>query len=248
MELLETRSLCQRFGSFHALRDVNLTVRSGEVHALIGPNGAGKSTLLNLLAGSARPVSGTVHFLGRDITTVPVHGRARLGIGRSYQVVRLFEGLTCLQATELAVQRGFRWYDWVRPAGRKQIREKASDLLARWGLDNWADVDSSSLAHGIQKRLDIALALCNHSRLLLLDEPMAGLTGHERSGLADVIRDLAREHAVVFVEHDMDMVMSLADRVTVLNNGEILAEGTPTQVRANAAVRAAYLHREPQHA
>lgn len=248
MYLLETRALSQRFGSFNALREVTLKVRPATVHALIGPNGAGKSTLLNLLAGATRPVGGSISFDGRDITALPVHRRARLGIGRSYQVVRLFEGLTCLQAAELAVQRDLPWREWVLPAGRHRVREQAQALLQRWRLDRWAGVETSSLAHGIQKRLEIALALANESRLLLLDEPMAGLTTRERAELAGVIRELARDKAIVFVEHDIDMVMALADHVTVLHNGEILAEGTPQEVRAHAAVRAAYLHKEAAHA
>ncbi|WP_337180031.1 ABC transporter ATP-binding protein [Hydrogenophaga borbori] len=246
--LLETRSLGQRFGSFQALSDVNLRVQPRCIHALIGPNGAGKSTLLNLLAGATRPASGSVHVDGIDVTHVPVHRRARMGIARSYQVVRLFDGLSCQQAAELAVQRDRPVRDWLSPASRRVIQAEASALLQRNGLLDWADQETSALAHGLQKRLEIALALANSSRLLLLDEPMAGLASHERGEIARVIRELSTHCAVVFVEHDIDMVMALADRVTVLHNGSILAEGTPAEVRADAAVRDAYLHREAAHA
>jgi ABC-type branched-subunit amino acid transport system ATPase component len=246
--LLETRALGQRFGSFQALSGVDLRVQREGVHALIGPNGAGKSTLMNLLAGATRPTAGSVWFDGEEVTHAPVHRRARMGIGRSYQVVKLFAGLTCGEAAELAVQRDRPMLDWIRPGAREDIRAAARQLLASHGLIEWERHETTVLAHGMQKRLEIALALANPSRLLLLDEPMAGLAAHERAELGGVIRALAQERAVVFVEHDMDMVMALADRVTVLHNGRILAEGTPAEIRANALVRKAYLHREAVHA
>ena len=246
--LLETRALERRFGAFQALSGVDLCVQREGVHALIGPNGAGKSTLMNLLAGAARPTAGSVWFDGEEVTHTPVHQRARMGIGRSYQVVKLFAGLTCGDAAELAIQRDRPVLDWIRPSARKEIRAAARELLAKHGLVEWERHETTVLAHGIQKRLEIALALANSSRLLLLDEPMAGLAAHERAELADLIRALAQERAVVFVEHDIDMVMALADRVTVLHNGRILAEGTPAEIRSNALVREAYLHREAVHA
>ena len=246
--LLETRALEQRFGTFQALSGVDLCVQREGVHALIGPNGAGKSTLMNLLAGAARPTAGSVWFDGEEVTHTPVHQRARMGIGRSYQVVKLFAGLTCGDAAELAIQRDRPVLDWIRPSARKEIRAAARELLAKHGLVEWERHETTVLAHGIQKRLEIALALANSSRLLLLDEPRAGLAAHERAELADLIRALAQERAVVFVEHDIDMVMALADRVTVLHNGRILAEGTPAEIRSNALVREAYLHREAVHA
>lgn len=246
--LLETRALEQRFGTFQALSGVDLCVQREGVHALIGPNGAGKSTLMNLLAGAARPTAGSVWFDGEEVTHTPVHQRARMGIGRSYQVVKLFAGLTCGDAAELAIQRDRPVLDWIRPSARKEIRAAARELLAKHGLVEWERHETTVLAHGIQKRLEIALALANSSRLLLLDEPMAGLAAHERAELADLIRALAQERAVVFVEHDIDVVMALADRVTVLHNGRILAEGTPAEIRSNALVREAYLHREAVHA
>nr|ART90054.1 branched-chain amino acid transport ATP-binding protein LivG [uncultured bacterium] len=244
MHLLETQTVCQRFGSFRALNDVNLCVAPRCVHALIGPNGAGKSSLMNVLAGAVAPASGKVLFKDRDVTAMPVHRRALLGIGRSYQVVKLFEGLTCQQVAEIAVQRDLPSWRWLMTSSRAHIQAKARALLESAGLAVYADVETNTLAHGIQKRLEIALAVANDAQLLLLDEPMAGLTAHERVELATLIRSLAQRSAVVFVEHDMDMVMSLADRISVLHNGELIAEGTPDEIRADETVQRIYLHRE----
>jgi ABC-type branched-subunit amino acid transport system ATPase component len=244
MQTLETKQLCRRFGSFTAVKDVGLCVRFGQVHALIGPNGAGKTTLLNLLAGALCPTSGRVLMDGVDVTGLSVHARARLGVGRSYQVVKLFEGMTCLQAAELAVQRDLPLRSWLMNSGRREIREKAERLLGGFGLLQHAHVDTCILAHGTQKLLEIALALSVRASLLLLDEPMAGLAPQERAGLAATIRMLAEDRAVVLVEHDIDMVMSLADTVSVLHNGELVASGSPAEVRANELVQRVYLHRE----
>jgi ABC-type branched-subunit amino acid transport system ATPase component len=242
--LLETTQLGRRFGSFSAVKDVALRVRMGEVHALIGPNGAGKTTLLNLLAGTLQPTSGRIRLGDEDVTDLPIHARARRGLGRSYQVVRLFEGLTCLEAAELAVQRDRPLRTWLTRAGRLEIRAEAEALLRRFGLAACGNLQTSTLAHGTQKLLEIALALSIRSSLLLLDEPMAGLAPQERAELASTIRSLAEGRAVVLVEHDIDMVMSLADTVSVLHNGELIATGTPDEVRANALVQRVYLHRE----
>ena len=241
--LFETRNVSQRFGSFQALTGVSIQVRRGQILALIGPNGAGKSTLLNVLAGVNSPASGTVHFDGQDITSQPVNKRARMGIGRSHQVVRLFGELTSQQVAQLAVQRDMGVWSWLTSRGRMRVAERAHDLLKTYSLDEYADQPTGTLAHGIQKRLEIALALANNAPLLLLDEPMAGLTSSERESLAATLRQLARDHAIVFVEHDIDMVMALADRVCVLHNGELIAEGTPTEVKENPQVQSVYLHR-----
>jgi branched-chain amino acid transport system ATP-binding protein len=247
--VLQTRSLGKRYGSFQALSDIDLNVRPKVVHALIGPNGAGKSTLLHLLAGTVTPSTGAIAFEGADITSLPVHRRARLGISRSYQVVHLFEELTCLEAAKAAVQRDVPVAKWLVHSGRRRIEEAAIQLLDRHGLSRFADKPTTSLAHGLQKRLEIALSLANRSSLLLLDEPAAGLTAHERTELASMIRSLARERAVVIVEHDIDMVMSIADRISVLHNGRLIAEGSPEEIKADRLVREVYLHTgETQHA
>lgn len=247
MHLLETKQLGRKFGAFTAVKDVELRVHVGEVHALIGPNGAGKTTLLNLLAGTLPPSSGHIFFNEEDITALPIHARARRGVGRSYQVVRLFDGITCLKAAELAVQRDRPLRAWVTAAGRQEIRKEALALLDKFGLTAHTDDDTSTLAHGTQKLLEIALALSIRASLLLLDEPMAGLAPQERAELARKIKTLADGRAVVLVEHDIDLVMSLADRVSVLHNGELIASGTPDEVRANELVQRVYLHREKTH-
>jgi ABC-type branched-subunit amino acid transport system ATPase component len=247
MHLLETKQLGRTFGSFTAVKDVGLRVRLGEVHALIGPNGAGKTTLLNLLAGALRPTTGRILLNEEDVTELPIHARAKRGLGRSYQVVKLFEGITCLKAAELAVQRDRPLRSWVTAAGRLEIRNEAQALLDKFGLSAHANDDTSTLAHGTQKLLEIALALSIRASLLLLDEPMAGLAPQERSELASTIRALTDGRAVVIVEHDIDMVMSLADTVSVLHNGELIASGSPDEVRANELVQRVYLHREKPH-
>lgn len=236
---IETQSLSVAFGALKAVQDVSLRVAPGVVHALIGPNGAGKSTLLNLLAGTLRPVAGRIRFAGQDITRLPVHRRAKLGITRSYQVVNLFANLTCEQAARLAVQRDMSMRDWFDEDG--EIGQKARQLLDDAGLSDLAGEETTSLSHGLQKHLEIALALANEATLLLLDEPMAGMAANERVELARKIRGLAGQRTIVFVEHDIDMVMTLADRVTVLHNGSIVAEGTPAEVRADATTQQVYL-------
>jgi branched-chain amino acid transport system ATP-binding protein len=241
MDLLQAQGLTCRFGEFIAVKGVDLAVPQGEIRALIGPNGAGKSTLLNMLAGTLAPNEGRIHFGGEDITRLPVHARARRGINRSYQVVSLFSGLTCRQVLQLAVQRDRALPSWLSARGVAACARKAEALLERAGLAEFADMDSTTISHGLQKRLEIALALVNESRVLLLDEPMAGMTASERAELRGLLRGLAGKRTIIFVEHDMEMVMTLAERVTVLHNGTVIAEGGPEEVRGDAAARSAYL-------
>jgi branched-chain amino acid transport system ATP-binding protein len=197
--------------------------------------------LLNLLAGTLRPGAGRIRFGGRDITGLPVHRRAQMGISRSYQVVNLFAGLTCEQVARLAVQRDMTVRDWFSAQGGRAVQVRAHALLGNAGLAELAAEETVNLSHGLQKHLEIALALANDAKLLLLDEPMAGMAMHERIDLARKIRTLAGERTIVFVEHDIDMVMSLADTVTVLHHGSIVAEGTPAEVRADATTQKVYL-------
>ena len=247
MQILETKQLSRQFGSLTAVKDVGIRIQAGQVHALIGPNGAGKTTLLNLLAGALRPTSGSILIDGVDVTRLPVHARARLGVGRSYQIVKLFDGITCLQAAELAVQRDMPVRSWLMRSGRQEIKAKAQKLLRSFDLMPHANVETSILAHGTQKLLEIALALSVRASFLLLDEPMAGLAPQERVELASRIRALAGERAVVLVEHDIEMVMSLADAISVLHHGELVACGSPAEIRANELVQRVYLHRERSH-
>jgi branched-chain amino acid transport system ATP-binding protein len=202
-----------------------------------------------MLAGTVVPTMGKITFQGTDITSLPVHRRAVLGIARSYQVVRLFEHLTCIEAAEAAIQRDLPITDWLTRSGRRRITSTAMELLEEHGLADVAGQLTTSLAHGQQKRLEIALALANPSSLVLLDEPAAGLAVHERAELASTIRSMATKRAIVIVEHDIDMVMSIADRVTVLHYGKIIAEGSSAEVRGDTMVRQVYLHAsEAQHA
>lgn len=240
--ILSTEALWRNYGGLTAVRDVSLAIRQGELRALIGPNGAGKSTLLNLLAGTVRPTKGRVFFRDQDITGAPVHKRARLGIGRSYQVVTLFGQLTCREVIELALQRDCGTRGWLSK-GRAADRARDADrVLDAAGLGGIAEFESTSISHGMQKRLELALCLACESELLLLDEPMAGMSTSERGDLRDLLRGMTPRRTVVFVEHDMDMVMTLADRVTVLHNGSVIADGKPEEVRSNEMVRRVYLH------
>lgn len=241
MHVLEATNVSRRFGKFVAVDTVDLRIANSGVHALIGPNGAGKSTLLNLLAGTLRVSSGRIHCGERDITGMPVHARACIGISRSYQVVSLFPGVSCRQALELALQRDLPVTTWLSPARMRRIGEEADRLLEEMDLRDFADTETVELSHGLQKHLEIALALANSSKLLLLDEPMAGMSAAERVVLAERVRGLAQDRSVVLVEHDIDMVMALADTVTVLHNGSVVASGTPAEVRADDTARNVYL-------
>lgn len=241
MNILETVNVSRSFGKFTAVDAVDLHIPATGIHALIGPNGAGKSTLLNLLAGTFPVSGGRIHYEGRDITRLPIHARARIGISRSYQVVTLFAGLKCHEAMQLALQRDLPVATWLSPGSMRKVRKKADELLEALDLLDVADADTTELSHGLQKHLEIALALANSSKLLLLDEPMAGMSVSERAALAVRMRALAKDRSIVLVEHDIDMVMSLADTVTVLHNGAVIASGDPAGVRANSMAQSVYL-------
>lgn len=245
MHILTTTGVSRKFGKFTAVNAVDLQIADTGIHALIGPNGAGKSTLLNLLAGTLQVSSGNIAYEGRDITRLPVHARARIGISRSYQVVSLFAGLTCREVLQLALQRDLPVAAWLSRGGMAAVRKKADELLETVDLADLAATETLELSHGLQKHLEIALALANSSKLLLLDEPMAGMSALERATLATRIRDLAKARAVVLVEHDIDMVMSLADTVTVLHNGAVVTSGNPDDVRADGTAQSVYLRAEP---
>lgn len=244
MEVLKAEALTRSFGQLVAVRDVNLSVRQGELRALIGPNGAGKSTLLNILAGTLEPSAGRILYGGEDVTRLPVHARARRGISRSYQVVALFPELSCRQVLQLAVQRDLGPRSWLSRAAMARAGERADELLEQAGLSHLRNEESTRVSHGLQKRLEIALALVNDSKVLLLDEPMAGMSAGERAELGELLRRLAGSRTIIFVEHDMEMVMSLAEYVTVLHNGSVIAEGTPDEVRRSSEARSAYLGSE----
>jgi branched-chain amino acid transport system ATP-binding protein len=240
--LLEAQDIGKRFGSFTALQGVNASFRAGELSAIIGPNGAGKSTFFNILSGAFAPSSGRIRFEGRDITGEPQYRFARLGIAKSFQITNLFPRLSALENVRLAVQMRHRRFDFWTPRGSLgELREEAETLLERVGLASIAGRTARDLAHGQQRSLEVAMALASRPRLLLLDEPTAGMSPEETRSMMDLIGDLARERSIILVEHKMKMVLSICQRLLVLHHGEFLAEGSPDDIRANAEVRRVYL-------
>jgi len=241
--LLTVEGLAKRFGGVAASDDISLEVHERELHAVIGPNGAGKSTLLTQLAGEIRPDAGRIRFAGRDITTVPAWRRSALGLARSFQITSVFLDFTALDNVALAVQAhaGHSFRFW-RDAGREQaLHDPARAALARVGLADRAGVPAARLSHGEQRQLEIAMALATRPRLLLLDEPMAGMGPRESARMVALLRELKAELTILLVKHDMETVFALADRITVLVYGRVVACGMPAEVRANEEVRRAYL-------
>jgi branched-chain amino acid transport system ATP-binding protein len=244
--LLQVTGLCKRFGAVQANHDANLEVVTGEIHALIGPNGAGKTTLLNQLSGELKPDAGRIFFNGHDITDVPVYRRALLGLARSYQITSIFEQLTVEANLRLAIQahRGHSFRFWKRAAHDPQLTEPLGDALARVGLEERADIVAGHLSHGEKRQLEVGMALACNPQMLLLDEPYAGMGPGGTTELTKLIQRLRKDVTILLVEHDMAVVFSLADRITVLDYGRTVASGTPKQIRANPAVRRAYLGEE----
>jgi branched-chain amino acid transport system ATP-binding protein len=240
---LRTQGLGVRFGAFAAVTDVNLTLEPGARQALIGPNGAGKTTLINLLTGVLRPTSGTIHFGDRDITPLSCDRRARIGLARTFQINTLFPSLTPLSSIVLAIcERDGLASTWWRPLRRlTRVYDEAHALLGRLKLDALADTPVAALAYGKQRLLEIALAMAARPRILLLDEPAAGVPEVERHELLATIAELPQDVSVLLIEHDMDLVFSFADRISVLVNGALLTEGTPDAIAADSRVRAVYL-------
>jgi branched-chain amino acid transport system ATP-binding protein len=241
--ILTTERLSKRFGGVVATDEVSLAVLPGEIHAVIGPNGAGKTTLVAQLAGEVSPDAGTIRFLGVDVTRLPAHARSALGLARSFQITSIFREFTVLDNVALAVQahagHSFRfWRDARREAA---LREPARAMLAEVGLAGRADVVAGNLAHGEQRQLEIAMALATRPRCLLLDEPTAGMGPEESRQMVARLRSLKGRQTLVLVEHDMDAVFALADRITVLVYGRVVATGPPDEIAASPAVREAYL-------
>jgi branched-chain amino acid transport system ATP-binding protein len=241
--LLAVDRLTKRFGGILASDELSLEACEGELHAVIGPNGAGKTTLLGELAGELVPDSGRIRFNGRDITALPVWRRSALGLARSFQVTSLFLDFTTLDNVALAVQAhaGHSFRFWRPARNQRGLRVPARAALERVGLGPRADLLASRLSHGEQRQLEIAMALASGPRLMLLDEPMAGLGLEETIRMVALLRELKREFTILMVEHDMDAVFALADRITVLVYGRVIASGSPAAIRADAAVRQAYL-------
>jgi branched-chain amino acid transport system ATP-binding protein len=241
--LLRIVGLTKRFGGVVASDDILLDVLAGELHAIIGPNGAGKTTLIGQLAGEIAPNSGRIHFDGRDVTALPVHSRNRLGLARSFQITSLFRDFTALDNVALAVQAhaGHSFRFWRNARSERELREPARAALVRVGLAGRADTVVASMSHGEQRQLELAMALAAKPRLLLLDEPMAGLGAEESARMVETLRALKRELTILLIEHDMEAVFALADRITVLVYGRVIASGAPADIRANPEVRQAYL-------
>ena len=240
--VLATQALTRRFGGLVAVRDVSISLNRGELHAVMGPNGAGKTTLVSLLAGEIRPSSGRILLDGADISTVPSFKRTRLGIGRSFQRTNIFPTLSALENVRLSAQAVAPGGNWLKPASRVTgLIDIAHAALARVGLETVAHRIAGALSHGEQRQLEIAMTLACAPKVLLLDEPLAGMGPEESQRLAELLKGLAREHAILLIEHDMDFVFAVADWMTVMAEGQVLAEGVPASIRGNAAVQDAYL-------
>ena len=241
--LLRVENLMRRFGGITATDNLSLDVAKGELHAIIGPNGAGKTTLITQLTGQLQPNSGTIHFGGRDITRLPTYRRSALGLARSFQITSLLKDFTAADNVALAAQAhdGHSFYFWGHARKEKHLREAARAALARVGLEGRADVVVSELSHGEQRQLELAVALATKPQLLLLDEPMAGLGISESARMVELLKELRREVTIILVEHDMEAVFALADRISVLVYGRVIASDLPPAIRVNEDVKRAYL-------
>ncbi|WP_341991782.1 ABC transporter ATP-binding protein [Azorhizobium sp. AG788] len=244
--LLKVEGLHKAYGALTVTDGVSLEVGAGELHAIIGPNGAGKTTLIHQLAGSLRSDSGSVTFAGEDISRLDMVQRVKRGLARSFQITSLLDGFSVLENAAMAVQaRSGSSFRFFAPAAHeKRLIDEAMAVLTRFGLEDRAQRRAGSLSHGEKRQLELAIALATGARMLLLDEPLAG-TGHEESErLVALMQELRTTHTLVLIEHDMEAVFALADRVSVLVYGRLIATGTPAEVRADPAVRAAYLGEE----
>jgi len=246
---LATRGLTKRFGAFAANADVTLEFAPGARHALIGPNGAGKTTLINLLTGALAPTSGDVFLGGERITTLPQHLRVKRGMTRTFQINTLFAGLTVIESVVLAAcERLGSAGIWYRTVARQRAEiDEALALLRMLGIESDANTPTRSLPYGRQRLLEIALALACKPKILILDEPAAGIPGAESAELFAAIAALPRDVTILFVEHDMELVFRFAERITVLVGGQVLTEGTPAEIAANPRVKEVYLG-QAQHA
>jgi branched-chain amino acid transport system ATP-binding protein len=240
--LLRTEGLTRSFGTLLAVDGVAVSVQRGELRSIIGPNGAGKTTFFRLISGEMEPSAGRIWFEGREITGLPQHAVARLGIAKSYQITNVFPHLTVLENVRVAVQGPARAFDfWSRADGLRGVRERAEALLRTVGLAEKASLLAAHLSHGEKRHLEIGIALASAPALLLLDEPTAGMSPEETDETMGLIRELASGRTIVLVEHKMKLVMRISDRITVLHQGQVLAEGTPDEIRANEAVQQTYL-------
>ncbi|HLL28080.1 MAG TPA: ABC transporter ATP-binding protein [Xanthobacteraceae bacterium] len=245
MSILEVSGASKNFGSLVAVRDVSLKVEAGELRAIIGPNGAGKTTFFNLISGFFPPTAGTVAFDGKDVTALSVTKRVELGMARTFQITEIFPELSVHENVRIGteVATGYRLRPWINRAEAAEVERRIEETLALVGLGGKADRLVGELAHGDQRAAEIAMALTLRPKLLLLDEPTAGMGDQETYEITQLVRKLHRDGklTIVLIEHDMRVVFHLADRISVLDQGKLLAEGTPQEIGANEAVQAAYL-------
>ena len=245
MSLLRINSVSKRFGSLAAIEDVSLTIEPGEFRAIIGPNGAGKTTFFNLISGLFRPTSGTIAFDGEDITGLPPDERVRRGIARTFQITEIFPELSVGENLQVAVEiaAGHRLSPWLGPTARRKVEERVAELLSLGDLAGKRSSRVGALSHGDQRTVEIMMSLALRPRLLLLDEPTAGMGDSETYDIARLIRRLHREQGqtIMLIEHDMRIVFNLADRIMVLAEGRVLAEGAPDEIAGSEQVQAAYL-------
>jgi branched-chain amino acid transport system ATP-binding protein len=245
MSLVDVRGVTKRFGSLVAVRDVSLSVPAGELRAVIGPNGAGKTTFFNLISGFFPPSEGTILFDGQDVTAVSADERVKRGMARTFQITEIFPELDLFENVRIAVEvaAGYRLRPWLSRADAAEVRNRVDEVLGQTGLASKARRLVGELAHGDQRAAEIAMALALRPRLLLLDEPTAGMGEQETYDITQLVRRLHREASftIVLIEHDMRVVFHLADRISVLDQGALIAEGTPEEIAADEAVQAAYL-------
>ena len=244
--MLEVRNLVKNFGALKASDGIDFDVAEGETHAVIGPNGAGKTTFISQLAGNLRPDAGTVRFAGTDVTALSAPRRARMGLARSFQITSVYPEFSALDNVALAVQArsGHSFRFWRKAQGDVTLLEPAERVLAEVGLLQRKNILAANLAHGEQRQLEVAMALATNPRLLLLDEPMAGMGTEESQRMIDLLSKLKQKKTIILVEHDMDAVFRLADRISVLVYGRVIATGTPEKIKMNEEVRRAYLGEE----
>jgi branched-chain amino acid transport system ATP-binding protein len=241
--MLEVKGLAKSFGALRACDGIDFDVKEGETHAVIGPNGAGKTTFISQLAGNLLPDTGTVRFAGADITKLPAPKRARMGLARSFQITSIYPEFSALDNVALAVQAhsGHSFHFWRKARGDPALAGPALGVLEQVGLKARSHVLAANLAHGEQRQLEVAMALATEPRLLLLDEPMAGMGTEESQRMIGLLSKLKQTKTIILVEHDMDAVFRLADRISVLVYGRVIATGAPEAIRANPEVRTAYL-------
>jgi|TARA_B110000881_G_scaffold99806_1_gene87782 branched-chain amino acid transport system ATP-binding protein len=248
--MLEINSLVKSYGGILATDSLSFQVETGNLHAVIGPNGAGKTTLIQQISGETKPDSGTIIFDGKDITQIPIHLRSALGLARSFQITNIFSDMTTWDNVSLAVQAktGHSFHFWKDARRDAELRDPALVVLEQVGLSSRANIIAGQLSHGEHRQLEIAMALATQPKMLLLDEPMAGMGQEESTAMVEILQGLKGKLTILLIEHDMDVVFTLADQITVLVYGRKIATGFPEDIRKNPEVQAAYLGDGDSHA